>query len=248
MNTELTLQKIEQMKFFGFARAYKQSMDAGMSRKITSDELIAHLVQAEWDERYNRKLNRLITQAKFRYKASFEEIKYRSDRNLDKNQFLRFSTCDWIKKHQSILISGSTGVGKSFIASALGYQACFNGFKVQYFNCSKFFEKFRIAKADGTYTKEIDKLAKIDLLIIDDFGLKVIDTNQRLVLLEVIEDRHAKMSTIISSQLPVDKWYEVIGEPTIADAILDRVVHSSYRVEIQGDSMRKLEAKQSKSS
>ncbi len=248
MNVESTLQKIQQMKLSGFARAYRQSLDTCMGDKITSDELIAHLVQAEWDERYNRKLKRLITQARFRYQASFEDIDYRPQRNLDKNQFLRFTNCDWIRKNQSILISGSTGVGKSYIASALGHQACFNGYKVQYHSCSKFFEKFRIAKADGTYTQEINKIAKLDLLIIDDFGLKILDTNQRLIFLEVIEDRHGKKSTIISSQLPVNKWYEIIGESTIADAILDRLVHSSYRVELKGESMRKLKAIGSKSS
>ncbi|MCK4465859.1 MAG: ATP-binding protein [Bacteroidales bacterium] len=130
-------------------------------------------------------------------------------------------------------------MGKSFIASALGHQACQHGFKVLYSNCSKLFDKLKITKADGSYIKEINKIEKLDLLILDDFGLKPLDNNQRLMLLEIFEDRHGKKSTVITSQLPVSKWHEIIGEPTIADAILDRLVHSSHRIVLEGESMRK---------
>jgi DNA replication protein DnaC len=239
MNVKATMQKLEEMRFGGFARAYKEVSETGVNREFTSDELIAHLVQAEWDDRYNKRLKRLLYRARFRYQASFEEIDFSTRRNLDKNQLLRFNPCDWITKCQNIIITGSTGVGKSFIASALGHQACQHGFKTLYSNCSKLFDKLKIAKADGSYIKEINKIEKLDLLILDDFGLKPLDNNQRLMLLEIFEDRHGKRSTIITSQLPVNKWFEIIGEPTIADAILDRLVHSSHRIELEGESMRK---------
>ena len=240
MSLTVTMQKLDEMRFIGFSRAYREMTEIGKNRDFTTDEVIAHLVQAEWDERYNRKLHRLLTQARFRYKASMEEIDYVFQRNLDKNTMLRLSTCDWITKRQNVIITGSTGLGKSWIASALGHQGCQHGYKVLYKNCIKLFDVLKIAKADGSYIKEMNKIEKLDLLILDDFGLKPLDNNQRLILLELLEDRHGKRSTIITSQLPVSKWYDIIGEPTISDAILDRLVHSSHRIELDGkESMRK---------
>ena len=240
MNHTVTMQKLEEMRFTGFSRAYREVTETNLNREFTNDELIAHLVQAEWDERYNRKLQRLIANARFRYRASFEEIDYSARRNLDKNQLLRLSSCDWITKKQNIIITGSTGSGKSWIASALGHLGCQHGYKVLYRNCIKLFDELKIAKADGSYINEINKIEKMDLLILDDFGLKPLDGNQRLMLLEIIEDRHGRKSTIITSQLPVNQWHDVIGDPTVADSILDRLVHSSHRIEFKGEvSMRK---------
>jgi DNA replication protein DnaC len=239
MNQTATMQKLEEMRMNGFTRAYKELLETKVNQGFTTDEAIAHLVQAEWDDRYNRRLQRLITKARFRYRANMEQIDYVEKRKLDKTQILRLSTCDWISKKQNIIITGPTGLGKSFLASALGHQACQQGKKVIYRNCSKLFDELKIAKGDGSYIKEIDKIEKHDLLILDDFGLRLLDNNQRQVLLELLEDRHGKRSTIITSQLPVNKWYEIIGEPTIADAILDRLVHSSHRIELDGDTMRK---------
>lgn len=232
------MQKLEEMRLNGFARIYRKMQDTGMNKDFTIDEIIAHLVQAEWDERYNRRLERLVTKAKFRYHATMEQIDYIAKRNLDKALMLRLSSCEWINRKQNVIISGSTGLGKSFLASALGNQACQQGYKVYYRNCSKLFDELKIAKADGSYIKEVNRIEKIDLLILDDFGLKPLDSNQRLILLELLEDRHGKRSTIITSQLPVKSWYDVIDEPTIADAILDRLVHSSHRIELGGDSLR----------
>jgi DNA replication protein DnaC len=234
MNQTTTMQKLEEMRMSGFTRAYREIMETGRNKDFTTEEIISYLVQAEWDDRYNRRLNRLITRARFRYQASMEQIDYVEKRDLDKNQMLRLSSCSWITNKQNIIVSGSTGLGKSFLASALGHQACMQGYKVFYRNCSKLFDELKIAKADGTYIKEIGKIEKHDLLILDDFALKPLDNNQRLILLEILEDRHGKRSTIITSQLPVSKWYDVIGEPTIADAILDRMVHSSHRIELVG--------------
>ncbi|MDD2426435.1 MAG: IS21-like element helper ATPase IstB [Eubacteriales bacterium] len=239
MNQTTTIQKLEELRMSGFIRAYRDIMETGRNKDFTTEEIISHLVQAEWDDRYNRRLKRLITRARFRYQASMEQIDYMAKRDLDKNQMLRLSSCSWITNKQNIIISGSTGLGKSFLASALGHQACMQGYKVFYRNCSKLFDELKIAKADGTYIKEIGKIEKHDLLILDDFALKPLDNNQRLILLEILEDRHGKRSTIITSQLPVSKWHDVIGDPTIADAILDRMVHSSHRIELVGDSLRK---------
>ncbi len=239
MNQTVTLQKLEEMRLSGFSRIYRQMLETGMNKDFTIDEVISHLVQAEWDDRYNRRLQRLITQAKFRYQASMEQIDYVVNRSLDKVLAMRLSSCEWIRRKQDLIITGSTGLGKSFIASALGHQACQQGFKVYYRNCSKLFDELKIAKADGSYIKEINKIEKLDVLILDDFGLKPLESNQRIILLELLEDRHGKRSTIMTSQLPVKNWYDVIGEPTIADAILDRLVHSSHRIELNGDSLRK---------
>ncbi len=238
MDQTATMQKLEEMRLSGFSRVYREMQYTGMNKDFTTDEVIAHLVQAEWDDRYNRRLQRLVKNARFRYQASMEQVDYIVKRNLDKVQMLRLSSCEWIKRKQSIIISGSTGLGKSFLASALGYQACQQGYKVYYRNCSKLFDQLNMAKADGSYINEINRIAKLDLLILDDFGLKPLDNTQRLILLELLEDRHGKQSTIITSQLPVKNWYDVIGEPTIADAILDRLVHSSHRIELDGDSLR----------
>lgn len=240
MNQTVTMQKLEEMRFSGFVRAYREMAETTVNREFTTDEVIAHLVQAEWDDRYNRRLQRLIKNARFRYQASFEEIDFSAKRNLDKNQLLRLSSCDWVAKKQNLIITGSTGSGKSWVASALGYLGCQKDYKVLYKNCIKLFDELKIAKADGSYFKEIKKIEKTDLLILDDFGLKPLDGNQKLMLLEIIEDRHGRKSTIIASQLPVSQWHEFIQEDTVADAFLDRLVHSSHRIEFKGkESMRK---------
>lgn len=237
MNTQ-TLEQMKLLRFHGMHNAFTESLK-NTTINYTSDELIAYLIQSEWDDRHNRKIERLTKAAKFRYKAVLENINYQTDRNIDRNQIQRFMTCDFVKNKESILITGSTGVGKSYIASAIGYQACSIGYKVMYFNAHKLFTKLKVSKADGTYLKEINKIEKQDLLILDDFGLRVLDNISRNILMEIIEDRHAKHATIVASQLPTDAWHQIIGEQTIADAILDRLVHSAHRINLKGESMRK---------
>jgi len=236
---EQTLEKLRRMKFYGMLRAFKTSLESGQLNTLTADELIAFLVEAEYDDRNNRRIERHITKARFRYKANIEQLHFDIDRNLDKNMMMRFADCNFIDKHENILITGSTGIGKSFIASALGNQACMLGYYVMYSNASKLFAGLKMTKADSSYMKEIARIEKQDLLIIDDFGLQPLDSQNRQMLLEIIEDRHGKRSTIITSQLPVAKWYDIIGEQTIADAILDRIVHDAHRIELNGESLRK---------
>ena len=236
-NNQATIEKLNSMNLKGMARALKNAIETGIG--LTADEFIAHLVDTEWDDRYNRRLERLIKEAKFRYKASIEEIDFSFARNLDKNMILRFSDCRWIKDKKNIIITGPTGVGKSFVASALGNQACIHGYRTYYFNCSKLFSYLKASKADGTYVKNLEKIAKASNLVLDDFGLEKLDSQSRLALLEILEDRHGLASTIIASQIPIPAWHDIIGDPTIADAICDRIINSSYRIELKGESVRK---------
>ncbi len=236
---EQTIAKMKNMKLTGMAHAFLTSLESGKTKTCTADELLSILIDSEWDERHNRKLNRSVKNAHFRYKASVEQISFESDRDLDKNLILRLADCDFIKKKKNVLITGSTGIGKSYIASALGHQACSLGYKVMYEHTSKLFARLKMGKADGSYTKEIMRMEKQDLLIIDDFGIQPLDQQSRTILMEIIEDRHGKRSTLFTSQVPVNNWFEVIGEQTIADAILDRIIHDALRLELKGESMRK---------
>lgn len=239
MTNEATLEKLNLMKLFGIAQAFRNIIESNISENYSNDELLGHLVDSEWDYRYNRRLDRLLKAARFRYKASIEQINFNVNRNLNKNQILRFSNCEWIKKNQNIIITGPTGVGKSFLACALGHLACTNGYSTLYFNFTKLFTLLKMSQADGSYYKEIKRIAKSNLLIVDDFGIESLDQVSRIILLEILEDRHGTQSTIFTSQVPVKKWHELIGEPTLADAICDRIVHSSFRIELKGESLRK---------
>jgi DNA replication protein DnaC len=238
MNTN-TLDKMRKLKFFGVYHAFQSTLETGKTEDYTADELLAHLIEAEWDDRHNRRIERQIYSAKFPYKAPVENVHYHADRSIDRNQIMRLADCTFIERNENLLITGSTGIGKSYIASAIGYQACTLGYRVFYASTPKLFSKLKMAKADGSYLKEVVRIERQQLLILDDFGIQPFDAQSRAALMEIIEDRHGKTSLIITSQLPVSKWYEVIGEKTIADAILDRIVHSAHRIELKGESMRK---------
>lgn len=239
MNNNETIEKLKQMRLGAMAQMHRQHIENNLYSNCTADEYLALLADHEWESRYNRKIHRLISQAGFRQKASIQEVSYAEIRNLDKNMFQRLSTMDFIEKKENVIITGSTGVGKSYLAHALGYQACISEKKVLYKPAARLFNQLKLSKVDGTYFKEIKKLQKIDLLILDDFGLQAFDNFARDTLMDIIDERYGQSSTIISSQLPVSAWYDIIGEATIADAILDRLVNSSHRITLKGDSLRK---------
>lgn len=233
-----TLEKMRQMRLTGMANAFEQTHQSGKNEKYTADEMTTHLIDSEWDDRYNRRLDRTVKMARFRYPASVEQLQF-EDGRLDRNQILRLAEGEYIKRKENIIITGSTGIGKSYLASALGHHACSMGYRVLYQHSTKLFARLKIAKADGTILKELARIEKQHILLIDDFGIQPLDAQSRAILMEIIEDRHGKSSTIITSQVPVNMWHEIIGEQTIADAILDRIVHDAHRIEMNGESMRK---------
>lgn len=239
MNTNATIEKMQKMRLNGMKRAYESSFETRNHDSFTNDEFIAWLIESEDNQRNNSRTERLLKNARFHYQASIEEINYAPDRELDRNVLTRLSDCSFMDRHENIIITGCTGTGKSFLATALGYQCCIKGYKVVYYNLGKLFNKLMMAKADGSYMKELSKIENQDLLIIDDFGLQAINNEKQLILMDLIEDRHHKKSTIFCSQLPVKNWYDLIEEKTIADAILDRIIHSAIRFELKGESMRK---------
>ena len=238
MNTE-TIKKMGDMRLYGMQTAFKTFVELPPLVNFTNDEMAQYLVQNEWDDRRHRSLQRNIKTAKFRYVADADGIDFSPKRGLDKNQVDRLFTCEFLKKGQDVFITGSTGTGKSFLASAIGHQACLLGFKVYYANAAKLMSILKMAKADGSHLRELYRIEKQDLLILDDFGLQAFDAASRSLLMDIVEDRHGKHSTLIASQVPVKNWYDVIGEQTVADAILDRLVHQSIRIELKGESLRK---------
>ncbi len=231
--------QMNKLRLTGMSRSWTALQESRQLHELSLMEGMELLLQAEEQERDNRRFRRLEYQAGFRYKASVEELKADPARGIDKTLLATLATGEYLVKGESVLITGATGCGKSFLSSALGHHACSQGHKVAYFNTQKLLLKIKMARLEGTIYKFFEKLAKTNLLILDDFGLTHFEKQQQMDFMEIIEDRHGKTSTIIASQLPVASWYDVIGEETIADAILDRLVHSSYRIEIKGDSLRK---------
>jgi DNA replication protein DnaC len=228
-----------QLRLHGMNRSWKALLETRRHSELSFEEGLEILLQAEIQDRDNRRFDRLQKNARFRYQASVDEINYDASRGIDKTLITRLATGEYLDKGESVLITGATGCGKSFIASALGHQACAQGYKVAYFNIQKLMMKTKMSRAEGTIFKLFESLSKTNLLILDDFGLTHLEQQQQLDLMEIMEDRHAKSSTIIASQLPVASWFDVIGEETIADAILDRLVHTSHRLELKGESLRK---------
>jgi DNA replication protein DnaC len=227
------------LRMEGMTVLWDNLLDTRQLPHLTAEQLLQMLLQAEWEYRQGKRQERLLRAARFRYQGSIEEINWQANRNLDKSLLLQLADCYFIKRAENILITGPTGVGKSYIASAIGHHACHLGYKVMYYNMQKLFLRLRVAKAEGAFIKETGRIEKQDLLILDDFGIHPMDANTRFELLEIIEDRHGKKSTIITSQLPVAKWYELFEDSTIADALMDRILHQAIRIDLKGESLRK---------
>lgn len=238
-----TKEKLNQLKLYGMAKTMEEQASSTEYENLNFEERLGLLVDREIIERENKKLQNRLRQAKLSTKACMADIDYRQSRNMDKSMMQSFHPCDWVKDNLNILITGATGVGKTFIGQALGHQACLNGYRALYLRLPRLFIDLSVAQGDGRLNKLMHSLAKTHVLILDDYGLDTLTEDQRRFLLEILEDRYESCSTIISSQLPVKHWHETIGNATLADAILDRLVHNAYQIDLDGDSMRKIKAR-----
>ncbi len=239
MLNEQTFEKLYQMKLNGMAEALKEQLAQPDINQLPFDERFSLLVDRQWTWKENKRLDRLLRNAKLKLNACIEDIDYKRARGIDKSVILNLAGCEWIRQIQNIIITGPTGVGKTYLACAMANLACRNGHSALYVRTPRLLQQLVIAKADGTYVKIMNKLAKAKVLIIDDLGLAPLVDSERRDLLEVIEDRYELCSTIITSQLPIDLWHDSIGDPTIADAILDRLVHNAHKITLKGGSMRR---------
>ncbi len=239
----ISLDLMHRMKLHGMAAAFAESLSSTFAETMTPDSFLSWLLSCEWDYRSEAAIERLIKGASFRYKAFPEDIDYTLNRGLDQNQMERLMSMDFIKQGRNLFITGSSGTGKSFIATAIGYQACKNGIRTAYANASKLLGGLKVAKTKGTLDAELKKIERCPLLILDDLFLVPLDAKERPILLDIIEDRHGRKSIVITSQLPTSSWYEAIGDPTVADAILDRIVHDAHQIELNGESIRKMKAR-----
>jgi len=243
MLTYPTIERLKMLKLYGMAKSLEEQMASREYEDMAFEERLGLLVDREATEQENRRLNSRLKYARLRQQACIEDIDYRQKRGLDKSLFKSLAQCKWVKEHLNILLTGPCGVGKSYIACALGHKACLEGYRVLYLRATRLFADLGLARGDGRYSKLMNTIARTDLLIIDDWGLSALTEQERRDLLEILEDRHGIRSTIITSQLPVEHWHETIGNPTLADAILDRIIHNAYKIQLRGGSMRRIKAK-----
>jgi len=239
MNTNETLQQMQQLKFHGMRTSYSLQLELPIHQQLEAHELIAQLIQAELLSRNNERTAYYLRLAKLRLPAVAEQIECSLVRNLTKQQLATLLEGHYLRQGENILITGATGCGKSYLACALGHQACIQGYRTTYLNMNRLIEKITLSKLDGTYIKYLNYLERQTLIILDDFGLQSLNQDVKLALLQILEDRYAKRAVIITSQLPVAKWYEYINEPTLADAIMDRMTAYVHRIELKGESRRK---------
>jgi len=239
MLNEQTINKMQEMKLLGMAQFFKELMGKPEHSDLTHDEFVGLLIDAEATSRENRKMQRLLRDAKLKQQACIEDIDYKHPRGLRKQTLLELSTGQWLVNHQNVLISGPTGVGKTYIACAIGNSVCRAGYSVFYTRAPRLFNTLFQSRGDGSYLKYLSKLARFNLLIIDDLGLTPMNENERKDFMEIVEDRSLNTSLVVSSQVPVKDWYQTIGDPTIADAVCDRLLHNAYKIELKGESLRK---------
>jgi DNA replication protein DnaC len=246
MNNQQTADLLEGLKLKGMANAFTGMISLPMQQRPSMELAVAKLVDAERLYRKNLKTEMYLKTSRLRYNAVMEDVICSGERNLTKEQLAEIADCSFIARAENILVTGLTGVGKSYLACALGRQACTLGYKTEYLNMNKFIEKIALAKIDGTFLKVIARIERLDLIVLDDFGLQPLDQNARLALLQLLEERYERKSMIIASQLPVKKWYDYIGEPTLADAIMDRLVSKAIIIDIAGESLRMKNRKNSR--
>ena len=239
MLTHPTLDKLRALRLTGMAKALNDQMSMPDIHELSFEERLGLLVDHEMTERSDRQLQTRLRQAKLRISASLEDVDYRHPRGLDQSLMRSLASCQWIKDCRNLLITGPTGIGKTWIACAWGQQACRQGYRSLYVRLPRLLYELPIAKADGRYAKVMASLSRMDLLILDDWGLAQLTDEHRRDLLEVLEDRYGRRSTLVTSQLPLAHWHEAIGNPTLADAILDRLIHNAHKIQLKGDSMRK---------
>ncbi len=234
-----TLEKLTTLRFTGMAAALDEQMQMNSLDDMGFEERLGLLLDREMAVRQTRRMNTRLRKAKLRQDGCIEDINFRHPRGLDKSLVMKLAGCEWIKEHNNLIITGPTGVGKTYLACAFAQKACREGFTTLYLRVTKLFKDLAVAKGDGRYLKLLASFAKTDLLVLDDYGLDQLGRDQRHDLLEILEDRHGLKSTLVTSQLPIDHWHEQIGDPTLADAILDRLVHSAHKIKLNGESMRK---------
>jgi len=241
MLSEQTHEKLVAMRFHGLAAAFEEYLHERKPDKLTFEERFGLMVDREYADRKDRRLKRRLNNAKLREQACVEDINYRHPRNLDRSVMQRLTTCRWVAERENVVITGATGLGKTWLSCALAQKSCRDGYSAYYVRLPRLFHSLQIARADGTYLKELTRLAKMDVLVLDDLGLAPIGDQERRDLLEVLEDRHGIRSTVVASQFPVKKWHTLIGDPTVADAFLDRLLHRAHRIDLKGETMRKPE-------